>query len=75
MNEAAQLKSEQRTELVWSHANVGKDVSQRAFGHVSACVDRDCDCASIVVQHHAVAASNPLDNESGAFERPDYFRS
>ena len=38
-------------------------------------MDWDRDCTSIGVLHHVVAASDPLDNESGAFERPDYLRS
>jgi hypothetical protein len=38
-------------------------------------VDWDGDCAPIRVLHYVVATSDPLDNESGAFERPDYLRS
>jgi len=38
-------------------------------------VDWDGDCAPVAVLHYVVATSDPLDNESGAFERPDYLRS
>jgi len=69
------LTSRQRPELVWSHADDGQDVSQGALGHVPACVDWDGDCASIGVLHHVMAASDSLDNESCAFQRPDYLRS
>ena len=38
-------------------------------------MDWDGDCASIGVPHHVMAASDSLDNESCAFQRPDYLRS
>jgi hypothetical protein len=69
------LTSEQRPKLIWGHADDGQDVPQGALGHVSARVDWDGHCSSIGVLHHVVAASDSLDNESGAFERPDYLRS
>lgn len=69
------MTSEQRPKLIWSPADDGQDVPQGALGHVPARVDWDRHCSSIRVFHHAVAASDSLDNESGAFERPDYLRS
>ena len=38
-------------------------------------MDWDWDCTAVRVLHHVMAASDPFDNESGAFERPDYLRS
>jgi hypothetical protein len=69
------MTSEQRAELLWSHANDRQDVSQGALGNVPPCVNWYGDCPPIRVLHHVVAASDPLDNESGVFERLDYLRS
>jgi hypothetical protein len=69
------MTSEQRAELVRGHADDGQDVSQGALGHVPARMDWDWDRAPIGVLHHVVAAGDPHDNESGAFERLDYLRS
>jgi hypothetical protein len=67
--------SQQRAELLRGHADDGKDVSQRALGHVPARVDRDRNGTAIGVLHHVMAASNPCGHETGAFERLDYLRS
>lgn len=69
------MTSEQRAELVRGHADDGKDVSQRALGYVSSRVNWDRNRTPIGMLHHVMAASDPLDNESGAFESLDYLRS
>lgn len=69
------MTSEQRAELVRGHADDGEDVSQGALGHVASRVDWDWNCPPVRMSHHVVAASDSLDNESGAFERLDHLRS
>lgn len=69
------MTSEQRAELVRSHTDDGQDVSQGALGHVASCVNGDRNSTPIGMLHHVVAASDPLDDESSAFERLDYLRS
>lgn len=68
------MTSEQRAELVRGHADDGQDVPQGALGHVPARVDWNCSRTPIGVLHHVVAASDPHDHESGAFERLNYLR-
>ena len=69
------MTSEQGAELVGAHADDGQDVSQGALGHVASCVSWDRNCTPIGMSHHVVAARDPFDSESGAFERLDYLRS
>jgi hypothetical protein len=69
------MTSEQRTELVRGHADNDQEVSQGALRHVAARVNWDRNRTPIGMLHHAVAASDPLDDESGAFERLNYLRS
>ncbi len=69
------MTSKQGAELVRGHADDGQDVSQGSLRHVASRVNWDRNCTPIGMLHHVMAASDPLDNESGAFERLDYLRS
>jgi hypothetical protein len=69
------MTSKQGAELVRGHADDGQDVSQGSLRHVASRVNWDRNCTPVGMLHHVMAASDPLDNESGAFERLDYLRS
>jgi hypothetical protein len=69
------MRSEQRAELIWRHADDGQDVSQGAPGHVATCMDGDRNRASIRMLHDVVATGDPRDSESRTFERLNDLRS
>ncbi len=69
------MTSEQRAELVGSHADDVEDAPQGSLGHVAARVHWDWNRTSIRVLHHVMAARDPRKTEPGALQRLDYLRS
>jgi hypothetical protein len=61
------MRSEQRAEFVWCHADDVQDAPQGAFGHVVAWVNRNWYCPPVWMMHHMVTATDPRNGESGAF--------
>jgi hypothetical protein len=69
------MTSEQRTELIRSHADGGNDAAQGALEKVFAAVDGYGYRTPIRMAHDVVAAIDPRDRETGTFQRLDYLRS
>jgi hypothetical protein len=64
--------SEQRAELVRSHADDVQDAPQGTLGHIPPRVYGDRNRAPIGMLHYVVAAGDPRETKSGALQRLDY---
>lgn len=67
--------SEQLAELVGAQVDDGEDVPQGPLRYVRARVNRYWDCAPVEMLHYMVAAVDPGNSETSAFERLDDLRS
>jgi hypothetical protein len=69
------VTSEQRAELIRGDACAGQNAAQRALGYVSPSVYWHGDRAPVWVAHDVMAAADPRDRETDAFESLDDLRS
>ena len=63
------MTSEERSELVGSHADTVQDLAQGAFGHVLTSVNRHGNRTAVEMAHEVVAALDARDGEAGPLQR------
>jgi hypothetical protein len=69
------MRSEQRAELVWGHADGVQDVAQCGCAEVSAAMNGHSDGAPVGMLHHVVAAVYSRHGKADLLKYSDYLRS
>jgi hypothetical protein len=69
------MTSEQRAELIWGHADGGKDAAQGALEQILAAMNRHGHGTPVRMTHDVVATIDSRNSEADTLQRLNYLRS